>query len=130
VGQVVRVDADAVAADQARAERQEVPLGAGGFEHVASVSMPRRLKISASSLIRAMLRSRWVFSMTLAASATLMLDALWVPAVMMLGTAHRRNRRPRGVEPEVTFLMVGSAVLLVAGVDALGAVAGVKKSGR
>ena len=46
--------------------------------------MPRRLKISASSLIRAMLTSRWVFSITLAASATLMLLARWVPAVMML----------------------------------------------
>ena len=32
------------------------------------VSMPRRLKISASSLMRAMLTSRWVFSMTFAAS--------------------------------------------------------------
>ncbi len=33
VGQVIRIDADAVAAHQARAERQEVPLGAGGFQH-------------------------------------------------------------------------------------------------
>ena len=32
--QVVRVDADAVAADEARLELQEVPLGAGGGEHV------------------------------------------------------------------------------------------------
>ncbi len=31
----------------------------------------------------AMLTSRWVFSMTLAASATLMLDALCVPALMI-----------------------------------------------
>jgi hypothetical protein len=30
-----------------------------------------------------MLRSRWVFSMTLAASATRMLLARWVPAVMI-----------------------------------------------
>jgi len=34
--------------------------------------------------MRAMLTSRWVFSMTLAASATRMLPALWVPAGMML----------------------------------------------
>jgi hypothetical protein len=37
VRQVVGVDADAVAADQAGAEGQEVPLGAGGFEHVQGV---------------------------------------------------------------------------------------------
>ena len=34
--------------------------------------MPILWKITESSFIRAMLRSRWVFSMTLAASATLM----------------------------------------------------------
>src|SRR5690606_17432819 len=33
VDQVVRVHADAVAADQAGAERQEVPFGAGRFQH-------------------------------------------------------------------------------------------------
>ena len=37
VGDVERIDADAVAADQARLEGQEVPLGAGGLEHVARV---------------------------------------------------------------------------------------------
>ena len=37
VGEVVRVHADAVAADQAGAERQEVPFGAGRFEHVQGV---------------------------------------------------------------------------------------------
>jgi hypothetical protein len=37
----------------------------------------------ASSFISAMLRSRWVFSMTLAASATRMLGARWTPASMM-----------------------------------------------
>jgi hypothetical protein len=34
--------------------------------------MPRRSKIMASSFMSAMFRSRWVFSMTLAASAVLM----------------------------------------------------------
>ena len=48
------------------------------------VSISMRLKIIASSLISAMLTSRWVFSMTLAASATRMLDVWWVPAVMMV----------------------------------------------
>ena len=42
----------------------------------SSVSMFILAKISASSLTSAMLTSRWVFSITLAASATLMLDAL------------------------------------------------------
>jgi hypothetical protein len=37
VGQVVRVHADAVAAHQAGAERQEVPLGAGGLQHLLGV---------------------------------------------------------------------------------------------
>ena len=49
----------------------------------ASVSIPMRWKIIASSLTRAMLRSRWVFSMTLAASATAMLDARWIPAAII-----------------------------------------------
>ena len=35
--QVIRIHADAVAADQARAERQEVPLGAGRFQHFGGV---------------------------------------------------------------------------------------------
>ena len=35
--QVIRIDADAVAADQAGSERQEVPLGARGFEHFRGI---------------------------------------------------------------------------------------------
>ena len=42
----------------------------------ASVSISILLKITGSSLISARLTSRWVFSITFAASATLMLDAL------------------------------------------------------
>ena len=37
VGQVVGIHADAVAADQTGAERQEVPLGPGGFQHFMGV---------------------------------------------------------------------------------------------
>src|SRR5699024_71245 len=37
VGQVVGVDADAVSADQAGLEGQEVPFGGGGFEHRSRV---------------------------------------------------------------------------------------------
>ena len=66
--------------------------------------MPRRLKISASSLISAMLTSRCVFSMTLAASATLMLEALCVPAVTIERYSASTNSATSGVEPEVTLL--------------------------
>ena len=45
------------------------------------VSMPIRPKIRASSFIRAMLRSRCVFSMTFAASATRIDATRWTPAV-------------------------------------------------
>jgi len=38
-------------------------------------------QVTANSLISAMLRSRWVFSITLAASATRIVGAIWVPAV-------------------------------------------------
>ena len=37
VGQVIGIDADAVPADESGAKRQEVPLGAGGFEHFFSI---------------------------------------------------------------------------------------------
>ena len=63
-----------VTTHQTRAERQEIPLGAGGLQD-SRVSMPIRSKMIASSFINAMLRSRWVFSITLAASATLIEDA-------------------------------------------------------
>ena len=47
----------------------------------SAVSMPSTWQIAESSFISAMLRSRWVFSMTLAASATLIDDARWMPAL-------------------------------------------------
>ena len=46
--------------------------------------MPSRWKTIESSFISAMLRSRWVFSITLAASATSIDGALWVPAVTIV----------------------------------------------
>ena len=75
MGQVVGVHANAVPADETWPEGQEVPLGACGLQH-GLVSMPILLKMIANSLTRAMFRSRCVFSMTLAASATRMLSAL------------------------------------------------------
>ncbi|MOA19859.1 hypothetical protein D3C78_1402660 [compost metagenome] len=47
-----------------------------------------------------------MFSMTLAASATLMLLALWVPAVMIWPYRASTRSATSGVEPEVIFLMV------------------------
>ena len=69
MGQIVGIDADAVAPDQARREVQEVPLGAGGIEHVVGRGVPGEQNICETSLMKAMLMSRWAFSITLAASA-------------------------------------------------------------
>ena len=44
------------------------------------VSIPSRSKIIATSFMSAMLTSRWVFSITLAASATRIEGARWTPA--------------------------------------------------
>ena len=52
-GQVVRIDADAVPADQPRTERQEVPL-VPAASSTSSVSMPSRSKMMDSSFISAM----------------------------------------------------------------------------
>ena len=49
--QVVRIDADAVAADQARRERQEVPFGARGGQHVGGVDA-EPWKIADSSFMK------------------------------------------------------------------------------
>lgn len=46
------------------------------------VSMPMRVKIFDSSLTKAMFMSRWEFSITLAASATFIVGARCVPAVI------------------------------------------------
>ena len=69
--------------------------------------MPKRAKIRLSSFIRAILMSRWVFSITLAASATLIELALWVPAVMIWAYSALTASATSGVLPLVTFLMLG-----------------------
>jgi len=68
-GQAIGIDADAVTADQARGEPQEFHFAPAACK-TSLVGMPSRSKMIASSFISAMLRSRWVFSMTFAASAT------------------------------------------------------------
>ena len=55
----------------------------------------------------AMLRSRWVFSITLAASATLMLGARWIPAWMMRPYASATRSSVAASCPETTFVMRG-----------------------
>ena len=83
MGQIVRIDTDAVASDQARAKRQEIPLRARCIKDFMGIDT-QGLKISDNSLTRAMLTSRCVFSMTLAASATLIEFVLYVPAFTIL----------------------------------------------
>ncbi len=62
----------------------------------------------ASSFISAMLRSRCVFSMTLAASATLMEDARCTPAVTTLPYICATRSSVSGVSPETTFVILVS----------------------
>ena len=81
VGQIIRIDADAVAADQARAGNSGNSIWSRAAASTSPVSMPSRWKIADSSFMKAMLRSRCVFSMTFAASATLIDGARWMPAL-------------------------------------------------
>ena len=62
--------------------------------------------MSASSLMSAMLTSRCVFSITLAASATRMLEVLCVPAITIEPYRRSINSATCGVDPEVTLRMV------------------------
>ena len=127
VRQVVRIHADAVAADQAGLEWQEVPLRpAAASTSWCRCPSPRRS--SPGSLIGAMLTSRWVFSMTFAASATLMLGAWWVPASMMRRTARPRNPRPRRRTGRDLADAGREPALLVARVDPFRAVAAAKST--
>jgi len=71
----------------------------------SSVSIPIRLNIRASSLTNAMLMSRCEFSITLAASATLMEGARCVPASITERYSPSITEAARGLEPEVTFLI-------------------------
>jgi len=60
-------------------------------------------KINANSLIKAMFTSLCVFSITLLASATLILDALCVPATIIDLYNSSISVAISGVDPEVTF---------------------------
>ena len=52
-----------------------------------------------------MLISLWVFSITFAASATLILGARWVPASIMLLYNLSTQKAASGVDPLVTFMI-------------------------
>ena len=67
------------------------------------VSMSSFSKRMASAFTRAIFKSRWVFSMTFAASATLMLPALWVPALIMVLYRASTLSVVAAVEPDVTL---------------------------
>ena len=69
----------------------------------ALVSISNILKIFASSFTKAILISRCEFSITLAASATLMVGAKCVPAVITLLYKASTFLPISGVEPAVTF---------------------------
>ena len=125
VGQVVRVHANAVPAHQAGAERQEVPLGAGGFEHFERVD---------AELVE---QDRQVVDQRDVEVALGVLDHLGglgdLDAAGLVG-ACGDDARVQAVD-EVgggggraggDFEDAGDAVGLVAGVDALGAVAAVE----
>ena len=71
--QVVRIDSNAMSSDQTGLERQEIPFRPAAAS-TSFVSIPIRWKIFDNSFIKAMLMSRWEFSITLAASATLILE--------------------------------------------------------
>ena len=64
-----------------------------------------RSKMTDSSLTKAMFRSRWLFSMTFAASATLRLEAFQVPAVMICAYSASTASATSGVDPLVILRM-------------------------
>src|SRR5690606_13008234 len=79
------------------------------------VSIPMRSKIKANSLTKDILTSRCAFSIALDASATLMLGALWVPAVIIERYKSSTRLAISGVEPEVTFLILVRVLILSPG---------------
>ena len=81
MGEIVGIDSDAVTAHQARFEIEEIPLAPRRRQHFTGVDAKPIAKMRASSFMSAMLRSRWVFSITFAASATFMEGARCTPVV-------------------------------------------------
>ena len=69
------------------------------------VSIPILLKITANSLIKAILMSLWVFSMTFAASAVFIEGALYIPASIMDPYRFASASSVSGVDPETTLVI-------------------------
>ena len=123
VRQVVGIDADAVAADQARAERQEVPLGAGGDQHFFGVDA------EAVEDQRQLVDQRDVHVALGVLDDLGGLGHLEARGLVRAGgddaaiqLIHEIGHFGRGAGGDL--LDAGQAVLLVARIDALGAVAG------
>ena len=74
-----------------------------------------KLKILASSLTKAILISRCEFSITLAASATLIVGAKCVPAVITLAYKSSTFFPISGVDPAVTFSILSTVCNLSPG---------------
>ena len=70
--QVVRIDSNAMSSDQTGLERQEIPFRPGCRQHFVRINTDQ-MEIFDNSFIKAMLMSRWEFSITLQ-SATLILE--------------------------------------------------------
>ena len=74
----------------------------------SSVSMFMRSQIMATSFIKAMLISRWLFSITLTASAVLMVDTGKVPAAMTISYTFLISRADSSSMPETILRMLVS----------------------
>ena len=83
--------------------------------NTSCVLIPSKLKILDNSFTKAILISRCEFSITFAASATFMLDAGKVPAVITERYKSSIFRADSGVEPEVTFLIFSTVCSLSPG---------------
>ena len=79
------------------------------------MSIFNKLKILANSFTKAMLMSRCEFSITFAASATLILEAMYVPATIMDLYRSSTFLATSGVEPEVTFIILVTVCTLSPG---------------
>ncbi len=79
VGEVIRIDPDAVPADEAGRKGRKFHFVRAAAS-TSPVSRPIFAKIRASSFMRAMFTSRWTFSITFAASATRIEGARCTPA--------------------------------------------------
>ena len=82
MAEVIGIDPDAVAADQPRLEAEKIPLGPRRREHVPDGYADPE-KICATSFMKAMLMSRWAFSIALAASAALIDAARNTPPLVI-----------------------------------------------